>query len=55
MVAFETLHTTKRCSSDKNFKATIKLDKCKAYDRTEWRFFGCDDGEVGFLKRDVLC
>lgn len=37
-IAFETIHLMKRCLKVKCFKAAVKLDMFKAYDRIEWNF-----------------
>lgn len=38
IVAFETIHTMKRCLKEKVVNIVIKLDICKARDRIEWGF-----------------
>ncbi|KAL9680585.1 hypothetical protein QQ045_018466 [Rhodiola kirilowii] len=59
IVAHEISHFLKRCRSQKNFFASVKVDMSKAYDRVEWTFLEQVMGKMGFaekwISRIMLC
>ena len=48
LVAYESVHATKRRKKGKNASCAIKLDMIKAYDRVEWHYLEVIMYKLGF-------